>query len=34
MKCLICNQDYESNAGLGHHIKSSHKLTTKEYKYS
>lgn len=31
MKCLICNQEYKSNAGLGHHIKRSHHLTTKEY---
>lgn len=31
MKCLICNQAYKSNAGLGHHIKSSHNLTTQQY---
>lgn len=31
MKCLICKQAYKSNAGLGHHIKSSHGLTTQEY---
>lgn len=31
MKCLICSRDYATAAGLGHHIKSSHKLTTKEY---
>ena len=31
MNCLICGNEYKSNAGLGHHIKSSHKLTTQEY---
>ena len=31
MKCLICNNEYKSNAGLGKHIKVSHHLTTQEY---
>ena len=31
MKCKICNKDYKSNAGLGHHIKSSHNMSTQEY---
>ena len=31
MKCLICNNEYKSNAGLGRHIKVSHHLSTQEY---
>ena len=31
MKCLICNNEYKSNAGLGRHIKVSHLLSTQEY---
>lgn len=31
MKCLICNNEYKSNAGLGRHIKVSHHLSTQDY---
>ena len=31
MKCLICNNEYKSNAGLGKHIKVSHHLSTQKY---
>lgn len=31
MKCLICNNEYKSNAGLGRHIKVSHHLSTQKY---
>jgi len=31
MKCIICNKEYKSNAGLGHHIKSTHNISTQEY---
>lgn len=31
MKCLICNNEYKSSAGLGRHIKVSHHLSTQEY---
>ena len=31
MKCLICNKNFKSNAGLGRHIKVTHKLTTQQY---
>ena len=31
MKCKICNKEYKSNAGLGHHIKSTHNISTQEY---
>ena len=31
MKCLICKNEYVTNAGLGHHIKSCHLISTKEY---
>lgn len=31
MICKICNKKFKSNAGLGHHIKSTHDMDTREY---